>query len=112
MPAKTLRQELRDAILTRLAKKKDPLEGFYCDEMTREGQKIRVRTDRRRYGKYITVIEGFENVDVHKIAKELKTRMACGGTSKKDIIELQGNHVNRVKEVLIGMGFSEDMIDV
>jgi Mg-chelatase subunit ChlI len=36
MPVKTLRQELRDAILNRLAKKQDPLEGFYCDEMTRE----------------------------------------------------------------------------
>ncbi len=36
MPAKTLRQELRDAILNRIAKKQDPLAGFYCDEMTRE----------------------------------------------------------------------------
>ena len=51
-------------------------------------------------------------VDVHKIAKDLKSRMACGGTAKKDSVELQGNHVNRVKEVLVKMGFSEDMIDV
>ncbi len=89
-----------------------PQELCVCDEMTREGQKIRVRADKRRYGKYVTVIEGFENVDVSKVAKELKTRMACGGTSKKDVIELQGNHVNRVKEALTNMGFSEEMIDI
>jgi translation initiation factor 1 len=89
-----------------------PKELCVCDEMTRLGQKIRVRGDKRRYGKFVTVIEGFENVDVDKVAKDLKTKMACGGTSKKNIIELQGDHVRRVKEVLIGMGFSEDMIDV
>jgi translation initiation factor 1 len=80
--------------------------------MTRVGQKIRVRSDKRRYGKFVTVIEGFENVDVEKIAKDLKRRLACGGTAKKNVIELQGNHVSRVKKVLCDMGFSEDMIDV
>jgi len=80
--------------------------------MTRVGQKIKVRGDKRRYGKYVTVIEGFDDVDIDKVAKELKKRMACGGTSKNNIIELQGNHVSRVKEVLSNMGFSGDMIDV
>ncbi len=32
----SLREELRQAILNRLAKKTDPLEGFYCDDQTRE----------------------------------------------------------------------------
>lgn len=89
-----------------------PEELCVCDEMTREGQKIRISTDKRRYGKYITVVTGFDNVDVNKIAKELKNKLACGGTSKKDTIELQGNHVSRVKKVLVEMGFSEDMIDI
>ncbi|MBD3388280.1 MAG: stress response translation initiation inhibitor YciH [Candidatus Altiarchaeales archaeon] len=89
-----------------------PQELCVCDEMTRVGQKIKVRTDRRRYGKYVTVVSGFENVDVGKIAKDLKGRLACGGTAKKDTVELQGNHVSRVKDVLVDMGFSEDMIDV
>ncbi|MBU0762577.1 MAG: stress response translation initiation inhibitor YciH [Candidatus Altiarchaeota archaeon] len=80
--------------------------------MTREGQRIRVFADKRRYGKHVTVVEGFDSVDVSKVAKELKSKLACGGTTKKDAIELQGNHVNKVKKVLIGMGFSQDMIDV
>jgi translation initiation factor 1 len=89
-----------------------PQELCVCEEMTRVGQKIRVRGDKRRYGKFVTVIEGFDDVDIDKVAKELKRRMACGGTSKSNLIELQGDHVRRVKEALIGMGFSEEMIDV
>lgn len=34
--AKTLRQELRESILAKLAKKEDPFIGFYCDDLTRE----------------------------------------------------------------------------
>lgn len=34
--AMTLRKDLRDALLAKLAKKQNPLEGFYCDEATRE----------------------------------------------------------------------------
>jgi translation initiation factor 1 len=89
-----------------------PQELCVCADMTRAGQKIKVRADKRRYGKIVTVIGGFENVDVSQLAKDLKKKMACGGTLKDNIIELQGDHVNRVKNVLVDMGFSEDMIDV
>ena len=89
-----------------------PMELCVCDEMTKEGQRIRVRSDRRRYGKIVTVVDGFTDVDLDKIAKELKQRLACGGTAKNDHIELQGNHMNKMREVLSEMGFSEDMVDV
>jgi len=89
-----------------------PPELCVCDEMTRGGQKIRVRSDKRSYGKIVTIVDGFDNVDVDKIAKDLKRKMACGGTAKNNTIELQGDHINKVKKVLISMGFSEDMIDV
>ncbi len=89
-----------------------PKELCVCDEMTKGGQRIRVRSDKRRYGKVVTIINGFEDVDVSKIAKELKRRLACGGTYKNDKIELQGDHVARVRDVLISMGFSNDMIDI
>jgi translation initiation factor 1 len=80
--------------------------------MTRRGQKIRVRADKRSYGKVVTLVDGFDNVDIDKIAKDLKRKLACGGTSKNNVIELQGDHTNRVRNVLIEMGFSEDMIQV
>ncbi|MDD5111898.1 MAG: translation initiation factor [Candidatus Altiarchaeota archaeon] len=83
-----------------------------CDEMTRGGQKIRVRSVKRSYGKVVTLVYGFDNVDIDKIAKDLKRKLACGGTSKNNTIELQGDHTNKVRRVLAEMGFSEDMIDV
>jgi len=63
-----------------------PEELCVCDEMTKGGQRIRVRSDKRRYGKIVTLIDGFKDVDVNKIAKELKRRLACGGTAKNDKI--------------------------
>jgi len=89
-----------------------PEELCVCDEMTKEGQRIRVRSDKRRYGKVVTVVDGFKDVDIDKIAKELKKKLACGGTSKNDKIELQGDHVHKMRGILIEMGFSENMIDI
>jgi translation initiation factor 1 len=80
--------------------------------MTREGQKIRVHIDKRRYGKFVTIVEGFQDTDVDSISKELKKKLACGGTSKDEMVELQGNHKSRIKKVLAGMGFTEDMIEI
>lgn len=89
-----------------------PKELCVCDEMTREGQRIRVRSDKRRYGKIVTLVDGFKDIDIDMIAKELKRRLACGGTLKSEVIELQGDHKSRVKGVLTDMGFSASMIDV
>lgn len=89
-----------------------PEELCVCEDMARAGQKIRVRSDRRKYGKTVTLVDGLDKDSLHKVAKEMKRRLACGGTAKGDHIELQGDHMSRVREVLIGMGFSEDMVDV
>lgn len=89
-----------------------PKELCVCEEMTKETQRIRVTSDRRTYGKVVTIIDGLENVDIEKIAKELKRRLACGGTAKNNRIELQGDHLNKMKDILIEMGFSEDMIEI
>jgi len=89
-----------------------PEELCVCQEMAREGQKIRVRLDKRRYGKFVTVVDGFQDADVEQIGRELKKKLACGGTSKKDSVELQGKHTSRIKQALVSMGFAEDMIDM
>ena len=45
-----------------------------------------------------------------KIAKALKNELACGGTFKGDMIELQGNHTSTVKSKLVKLGFDEESI--
>jgi len=89
-----------------------PEELCVCAEMTKEGQRIRVSSDKRRYGKVVTIVEGLEDMDTHRISKELKKKLACGGTEKDNRIELQGDHVNKIKDILMSMGFSEDMIEI
>ena len=84
-----------------------------CEEIAKGEEKIRISAKQRRYRKYITVIEGIsKDIDSKKILKELKTKLACGGTKKGNLIELQGNHKDRVKELLVKMGFTEDQIEV
>jgi translation initiation factor 1 len=90
-----------------------PKELCICETMAREEEKISVSLVTKRYGKAVTVINGLsKDVDVKKVLKELKTKLACGGTYKNDTVELQGNHIKRIKELLVRMGFPEDKIDV
>jgi len=88
-----------------------PVEAIAWEDLTKSEQKITVATERRRYGKYITVVSGFDkSIDIKATAKSLKAELACGGTVKDGKIELQGNHKKQVKPLLVKLGFAEDSI--
>lgn len=81
------------------------------EEIAKSEQQIKVSILTRRYGKKITLVEGFDkHVDVKSVAKRLKEELACGGTVKDGMIELQGDHKARAKAILVKLGFSEDTI--
>lgn len=88
-----------------------PEELCVCEEI-KTTQKIRVYTDKRKFGKVVTIIDGIDRENIDKSATELKKRLACGGTIKENKVELQGNHKNRVAAALIDMGFPKDIISV
>jgi len=89
-----------------------PLQACVCEEIAKTEQRIKIKTDKRRYGKIITLVEGLSNdIDIKDIGKKLKTGLACGGTVKNNVIELQGDHKKKVKPLLIELGFPGDSIE-
>lgn len=90
-----------------------PKQACVCEQMVKSSQKIKVTTEKKRYGKIMTLITGFDKeMDIKKISKELKNKFACGGTYKDNSIELQGDHKEKVKEILEkDLGFDKDSIE-
>jgi len=90
-----------------------PTELCICETMAKEEEKIRVSLIKKRYGKTVTVVEGIsKDIDVRNVLKELKIRLACGGTYKNNTVELQGNHRDKVKVLLVKLGFPAGNIEV
>lgn len=88
-----------------------PKQACVCEQIVKGSQKIQISTDKKRYGKIVTVISGFDSgVDIKRIAKTLKNKLACGGTHKDNMIELQGDHRQEAKKLLIKEGFDEESI--
>ena len=85
-----------------------------CETIAKESQLIKIFLERKKFRKFSTIIEGIDQkeIDIKDLAKKLKEQFACGGTAKKGKIELQGDHKNKVKDILVKMGFSPDTIEV
>ena len=91
-----------------------PKELCVCETIAKESQKIKIYIEKKKFGKQYTYVEGIDDkeIDLKGLCKKLKNQFACGGTVKEGNIELQGNHVQKVKSVLIEMGFAPETIDV
>ncbi len=91
-----------------------PQELCVCETIAKESQIIKVYIVRKKFGKKYTIIEGIDEkeIDLKGLTKKLKNMFACGGTTKGGIIELQGEHVQRVRDNLMTLGFSAETIQV
>jgi len=69
-------------------------------------QDARVRREKRR-GKWVTVVTGLDPQATDLKAMSSKFRAACsaGGTVTADGIEVQGDHRDRIVQVLCEMGY-------
>lgn len=77
------------------------------EDLARSQQQARIRTETRTYGKTVTIVSGLDprDVDLDDLATTLKSRCAAGGTVADDEIEVQGDHTERVLEILRDEGF-------
>jgi translation initiation factor 1 len=69
---------------------------------------IQVKIDRSgRRGKTVTMITNIQHNPqvIEKLEKKLKQKCGAGGTSYAKTIEIQGEHVDKVKSVLEKEGF-------
>ena len=68
---------------------------------------VRVRLERQgRGGKVVTVVENLPGhpARIEEIAKTLKSRCGAGGTVKGRIVEVQGDHRDRIVGALAELG--------
>ncbi len=71
-------------------------------------QKVYVRLDRKgRGGKSVTLIEGLQMSVKNRegFLKQLKAQLGTGGTLKKEVFEIQGDHRDAIIEMLQGIGY-------
>lgn len=72
-------------------------------------QNLRVWRDTHgRAGKVATIVRGFvgTTADLEQLGKELKRKIGVGGSVKDGEIIIQGEHRDRVLQLLLDMGYS------
>lgn len=71
-------------------------------------QNIRIQATRAgRKGKTVTVITGFQHKPetLTQLLKQLKAQCGSGGTVKDNTLEIQGEHKQKLLEVLTKLGY-------
>lgn len=85
-----------------------------CETIAKESQKITVFLERKKFNKFYTIVKGIDDkeIDLKDLAKTLKSVLACGGTIKNKQIELQGDHRQKAREILLKYGFLASTVEV
>ncbi|BAZ04482.1 translation initiation factor [Calothrix sp. NIES-3974] len=77
-------------------------------ELPPSQQNVRVQATRAgRKGKTVTVITGFQAQPetLQALLKKLKSQCGSGGTIKDNEIEIQGDHKQKILDILLQMGY-------
>ena len=85
-----------------------------CETIAKETQKILVYIEKKKCNKTYTIVEGIDKkeIDLKELGKKLKSELACGGTIKAGKIELQGEHKQRARKILVNYGFAPGSVEI
>ena len=94
-----------------------PNELCVCSDVDKTSSLIEIKVERRKYGKFWSVVSGIdvEPSELKTIVKEIKNKMACGGTIKGKSIEIlygRHNRTNDLINTLVSLGFDKNSIHV
>ncbi len=79
------------------------------DTLPPQEQKLKVRKDtKKRKGKVVTLVEGFIGTedDLKDLGKTLKNKCGTGGSAKDGEVIIQGDLVQKVKDILLQLGYN------
>ena len=71
-----------------------------------EKQILKLAVEKRKKGKVVTVVGGLAAENDHsKLLTDLKNHCGTGGTLKDELLEIQGDHLERVRKFLLTAGY-------
>lgn len=78
------------------------------EDLPKSQQKIRIHLERLKGNKEATIVRDFVGTSetLESLGKLLKTKCGVGGTVKDGEIQIQGNHREKVLQILINEGFT------
>jgi translation initiation factor 1 len=90
-----------------------PKEICACQTIEKETtQRLKIYTVSQRFKKLVTIVEGLKGEELESTTKQLKHKLACGGSAKDRFVVLQGDHKEKVREYLIQMGYPSEAINI
>lgn len=73
-----------------------------------QGQTAKLAVEKRKRGKVVTVIRGLkpDETNLTLLLTQLKQTCGAGGKLEADEVEIQGDHLSRIKALLSEMGYT------
>jgi len=76
-------------------------------QLAPQAQTASLAVEKRKQGKLVTAVRGLvaDGNDLPALLAQLKNACGAGGTLKDDVLEIQGNHLDRVRDLLAALGY-------
>jgi translation initiation factor 1 len=85
-----------------------PPEESFSEDLPPQQQQARIQASRSgRKGKTVTIITGLvlSPDSLNGLLKQLKNQCGSGGTVKENILEIQGDHTQKLLQIMVDLGY-------